>query len=389
MRWSGFSIGILGIVCILPLHAEGQNGDSHRGATQLAPYHQHHDTRHGHDHFYPDRGAIVRDAPQGASVVSYAGLAYRFGDGIWLEPRGPAFMVVAPPIGLIVPALPPFVTVLAHGGELYLYANDVYYRPRPDLNGYEVVNDPAEPPLSAGPDEVVGPQPPDASARSPQAAASTSASPGAATEAPAAKPIPVPGSVAVPAPVSGPTAAATPATVTAPTAAASVAAGGTPASSSSAAAPVVPAVGPPLPATSAATLASKAAVAPGTTSAATGAAAPAVPIATPAGTSAAAGSGATPAATGPATPAAPPAGSSSASSSSSAPGGTRVALAPRNGQTADQEARDRYECYRFAVTQSGFDPLRYGAPSASNGEPQSAYARAQAACFEARGYSVR
>src|SRR5262249_48375642 len=64
---------------------------------QTEPFHKHHDTRHGHDHYYPDRGAIVRDLPVGTIGTSYAGVSYRYHDGIWLEPRGPAYMVVAPP----------------------------------------------------------------------------------------------------------------------------------------------------------------------------------------------------------------------------------------------------------------------------------------------------
>jgi hypothetical protein len=70
--------------------------------------------------------------------------------------------------------------------------------------------------------------------------------------------------------------------------------------------------------------------------------------------------------------------------------GTKVFVYPRNGQTADQQARDRYECYRFAVAQTGFDPMHSaGAPQASHAEPLSDYDRAQAACLEGRGYTVR
>jgi hypothetical protein len=71
--------------------------------------------------------------------------------------------------------------------------------------------------------------------------------------------------------------------------------------------------------------------------------------------------------------------------------GTKVFVYPRNGQSADQQAHDRYECYRFAVTQSGFDPMRSSgaAPQASRAEPQSDYDRAQAACLEGRGYTIR
>ncbi|ROL76736.1 DUF6515 family protein [Pseudomonas vranovensis] len=51
-----------------------------------------------------------------------------------------------------------------------------------------------------------------------------------------------------------------------------------------------------------------------------------------------------------------------------------------------QQNRDRYECYRRAVQQTGFDPAAASyAPS-----PQVAdnYRRAQAACLSGRGYSV-
>jgi hypothetical protein len=67
--------------------------------------------------------------------------------------------------------------------------------------------------------------------------------------------------------------------------------------------------------------------------------------------------------------------------------GTKVFVYPRSGQTADQQARDRYECYRFAVAQTGFDPMH--STGASHAEPLSDYDRAQAACLEGRGYTVR
>lgn len=68
-------------------------------------------------------------------------------------------------------------------------------------------------------------------------------------------------------------------------------------------------------------------------------------------------------------------------------GGPKVFVYPRTGQSSDQQARDRYECYRFAVAQTGFDPMRSN--SAVRSEQQSDYDRAQAACLEGRGYSVR
>jgi hypothetical protein len=77
---------------------------------------------------------------------------------------------------------------------------------------------------------------------------------------------------------------------------------------------------------------------------------------------------------------------------------------PKNNQNADQQARDRYECHRWATNQSGFDPTQpAGAPAAAStptAGPSAAakvaaptmrqdYLRAQAACLEGRGYSVK
>ena len=111
---------------------------------QFEPYNKHHDQHFGHDHVYPDRGSVFRDAPKGSTLINYAGLSYRFSNGVWFEPRGPAFIVVMPPIGVVVPSLPAFATPLELGGESYFYANDVYYLARPELGGYEVVNDPSD-----------------------------------------------------------------------------------------------------------------------------------------------------------------------------------------------------------------------------------------------------
>ena len=68
----------------------------------------------------------------------------------------------------------------------------------------------------------------------------------------------------------------------------------------------------------------------------------------------------------------------------------KVFLYPKNGQSAEQQARDRYDCYRFAVAQSGFDPMRTtAAASTPTAEQQSDFDRAQGACFEGHGYSNR
>lgn len=58
---------------------------------------------------------------------------------------------------------------------------------------------------------------------------------------------------------------------------------------------------------------------------------------------------------------------------------------PNRGQSEEQRDRDRYECYVWAVDQTGFDP--------GSGEPQvdkaGDYRRAMSACLEGRGYTVK
>jgi hypothetical protein len=334
MRVPNRLFAILVVACVYPTHSHAQAAEPHRADEAAEPYHKHHDTRHGHDHFYPDRGSIVRDLPRGTIGVTYAGMSYRYHDGIWLEPRGPAFVVVAPPIGLVVPTLPKFSTILAKGGETYLYVNDTYYRPRPELSGYEVVNEPIDESSPAESDSLVGGQLPTAAAATAatQVAASTSAAPSTVVAA------------GVPASVSG----------------------------SASVLPVAKAISPQM------TVA-----APGVSPAAAGSNSTPAVVSTPAAseppaTVAAAASVPVMAAAGAA---------SNSSSSGTPPKGPKVFLYPKNGQTSDQQARDRYDCYRFAVAQSGFDPMH--SPGAQSGEPQADYDRAQSACFEARGYASR
>jgi len=300
MRFLGV---VLAGACILGLSCGSVRAQDARALEPRVPaYATHHDARHGHNHSYPDRGAVFRELPSGSITVNYAGISYRFHEAVWFEPQGPAFLVVAPPIGLVVPTLPAFATTVASGSMTYLYANSVYYRPRTDLGGYEVVNDPE-----------------DAAGAAPATDPSGTAQP--ADEAP---PIvtPAPPALAVataPAPVAPPAPEPPPAP----------AAGASPASDQL------------------------------------------TPVAAPAPRAVSA-----PVASQP-----PPA-------PAPLPHGLKVVAAANNGQSAEQQARDHYECYRFATVQSGFDPMR-ATTGASSAEQQLNYDRAQAACFEGRGYTLR
>lgn len=256
MRWVVLSVSVLFLGCLGATCARAQTG--------FVPYGTHIDRRHGHDHEYPDRGAVVRDVPPHAAVVNYAGLSYRFAAGVWYERVGPAYIVVAPPIGLVVPRLPAFATSFHSVGGTYLYADAVFYRARPDLGGYEVVNDPQD----------------DGASQRSQA----------------------------PARASSPRFASAPRTAAQPTAARD--------STRRTFQPEDRAIPPVNP--------------------------------------------------------------------------TGVAIYPRRGQDADQQALDRYECYGVAVRQTGFDPLasNNGIAAADVARHNSEYSRAQAACLDGRGYTV-
>jgi len=62
---------------------------------------------------------------------------------------------------------------------------------------------------------------------------------------------------------------------------------------------------------------------------------------------------------------------------------------PKNGQTDEQQKKDKYECHHWATTQSGFDPTQAAAGTSAAPNQRSDYMRAQAACLEGRGYSVK
>jgi hypothetical protein len=64
---------------------------------------------------------------------------------------------------------------------------------------------------------------------------------------------------------------------------------------------------------------------------------------------------------------------------------------PRLGQNEQQQAGDRYDCHRWAVDQTDFDPTQAGGgvPPSETAARRADYQRATKACLEARGYSVR
>jgi len=197
--------------------------------------HAHFDARYGHNHSYVNHGVVVGALPHEAIAVGYGPNHYWFSGGIWYRANGGRFVVIAPPIGVVVSVLPPYYTTLMIGGIPYYYANDAYYVWKDADHGYEVV----DPPPAADSAQIVSP--------------------------------------------------------------ATAAAG------------------------------------------------------------------------------APPTGPDS------------VFVYPKSGQSAEQQDKDRYECHRWSVEQTGFDPVRSGGgvPLEASPVKRADYFRALNACLEARGYTVR
>jgi hypothetical protein len=100
------------------------------------------DQRHHHDHYYPRQGYAVAALPGGSLRIGFGGGHFYFHGGVWFRPFGGQFRVVLPPIGIVLPLLPPAYATLWIGGAPYYYANGVYYLAAPG-QGYAVVAPPA------------------------------------------------------------------------------------------------------------------------------------------------------------------------------------------------------------------------------------------------------
>jgi len=100
------------------------------------------DRRYNHDRYYPRPGHSIIKLPPKHYSIHYHDRDYYYHGGIWYRPVGSSFVVIAPPIGIVVPFLPAFYTTIWFGGIPYYYANDVYYVWDPTRDGYVVTNPP-------------------------------------------------------------------------------------------------------------------------------------------------------------------------------------------------------------------------------------------------------
>jgi hypothetical protein len=70
----------------------------------------------------------------------------------------------------------------------------------------------------------------------------------------------------------------------------------------------------------------------------------------------------------------------------------RIFVYPRQGQSEELQAKDRYECHSWAVSQTYYDPTQPSAgdmPETQRNQMRADYQRAQGACLDGRGYTVK
>ncbi|MGD8784636.1 MAG: hypothetical protein PVG75_09365 [Thioalkalispiraceae bacterium] len=143
------NLKVLSIVSIISLGMLASIGHASRDHRDRDDYKKRskdyrYDKRYHHDRYYPRSGIRLKILPRRHYPIRYRDSLYYFSAGIWYRSSGGVYVVVRPPLGIVVPVLPPFYTTLWFYGVPYYYANDVYYVWRPDLNGYVVTEAPAD-----------------------------------------------------------------------------------------------------------------------------------------------------------------------------------------------------------------------------------------------------
>jgi hypothetical protein len=125
-----------------PAHARNENSAHHRGYPQSYERYDEDDRHWDSHHYYPRRGHVVYYLPPRHRVVHHYGHRYYYGNGAWYRPYGPRYVVVDPPVGLVVPFLPQFGATMYFGGIPHYRSGPVYYVWNPRARGYVVTDRP-------------------------------------------------------------------------------------------------------------------------------------------------------------------------------------------------------------------------------------------------------
>lgn len=73
------------------------------------------------------RVTVVRHLPRDSRIVVHSGVRYSYHGGLYYRPYGTQYVVVRPPVGLVIGVLPVGYTRVVIGKVSYFYSGGVYY----------------------------------------------------------------------------------------------------------------------------------------------------------------------------------------------------------------------------------------------------------------------
>jgi len=134
--------GVFGLIILSSLTASaqyGRNNGRNNGRYNSRSYSYHR---------YPSRTSvsIIARLPFGAVSLSFGNRYYHYYRGAYYRPYNRGYMIVQPPIGIIVPSLPVGYAQVIIGSHPYYRYGNIFYAPYG--NRYRVVEQPQEPETS-------------------------------------------------------------------------------------------------------------------------------------------------------------------------------------------------------------------------------------------------
>jgi len=109
---------------------------------QHGRYHSRHYSYPRHSYAPRTSVSVIARVPFGAISLSFGNRYYHYHNGIYYRPYSRGYVIVQPPIGIIVPGLPIGYTQVIIGSHSYYRHGNVFYAPYGDR--YRVVEQPEE-----------------------------------------------------------------------------------------------------------------------------------------------------------------------------------------------------------------------------------------------------
>lgn len=105
--------------------------------------------------YYPPRTSvsIIARLPFGSVGINFGDRYYHYHNGVYYRPYSRGYMIVQPPIGIIVPAIPYGAAHVMIGANPYYRYDGVYYAPYG--NRYRVVDEPKDEEYESNKDNAI------------------------------------------------------------------------------------------------------------------------------------------------------------------------------------------------------------------------------------------